>query len=103
MTIQCKAAVLRTIGAPRPYAQSKPLSIEEVNLAPPRPVGLLGRVAGAGLLHPVLSMINGDRPRPVPIALGHEGSGEVVEVGSAIDDIHPGDHVVVPFSALCRQ
>jgi Zn-dependent alcohol dehydrogenase len=103
MTIQCKAAVLRTIGAPRPYAQSKPLSIEEVNLAPPRPVELLVRIAGAGLCHSDLSMINGDRPRPVPIALGHEGSGEVVEVGSAIDDIHPGDHVVFQFSASCGR
>jgi alcohol dehydrogenase len=36
MTIRCKAAVLRTIGAPRPYAKSKPLSIEEVDLAPPK-------------------------------------------------------------------
>jgi Zn-dependent alcohol dehydrogenase len=103
MTIQCKAAVLRTIGAPRPYAQSKPLSIEEVNLAPPRPVELLVRIAGAGLCHSDLSMINGDRPRPVPIALGHEGAGEVVEVGSAIDDIHPGDHVVFQFSASCGR
>jgi alcohol dehydrogenase len=103
MTIRCKAAVLRTIGAPRPYAQSKPLSIEEVNLAPPRPVELLVRIAGAGLCHSDLSMINGDRPRPVPIAIGHEGSGEVVEVGSAIDDVRPGDHVVFQFSASCGR
>lgn len=103
MTIRCKAAVLRTIGAPRPYAKSKPLSIEEVTLAPPRPVELLVRIAGAGLCHSDLSMINGDRPRPVPIALGHEGSGEVVEVGSAIDDVRPGDHVVFQFSASCGR
>jgi alcohol dehydrogenase len=103
MTIRCKAAVLRTIGAPRPYAQSKPLSIEEVNLAPPRPVELLVRIAGAGLCHSDLSMINGDRPRPVPIAIGHEGSGEVMEVGSAIDDVRPGDHVVFQFSASCGR
>ena len=103
MTIRCKAAVLRTIGAPRPYAQSKPLSIEEVNLAPPRPVELLVRIAGAGLCHSDLSMINGDRPRAVPIAIGHEGSGEVMEVGSAIDDVRPGDHVVFQFSASCGR
>ena len=103
MTITCKAAVLRTIGAPRPYAQSKPLSIEEINLAPPKPVELLVRIAGAGLCHSDLSVINGDRPRPLPIALGHEGSGEVVEVGSAIDDVRPGDHVVFQFSASCGR
>ena len=103
MTIRCKAVVLRTIGAPRPYARSKPLSIEEVDLAPPRPVELLVRIAGAGLCHSDLSVINGDRPRPVPLALGHEGSGEVVEVGSAIDDVHPGDHVVFQFTASCGR
>jgi alcohol dehydrogenase len=103
MTIRCKAAVLRTIGAPRPYAQSKPLSIEEVNLDAPRPVELLVRIAGAGLCHSDLSVINGDRPRPVPLALGHEGSGEVVEVGSAIDDVRAGDHVVFQFSASCGR
>ena len=103
MTIRCKAAVLRTIGAPRPYAQSKPLSVEEVNLAPPKSVELLVRIAGAGLCHSDLSMINGDRPRPVPIAIGHEGSGEVVEVGAAIDDVRVGDHVVFQFSAGCGR
>ena len=103
MTIRCKAAVLRTIGAPRPYARSLPLSIEEVELAPPKPVELLVKIAGAGLCHSDLSVINGDRPRPVPMVLGHEGSGEVLEVGSAIDDVRPGDHVVFQFSASCGR
>ena len=103
MTVRCKAAVLRKIGAPRPWAQSKPLSIEEVDLAPPRSVELLVKVGGAGLCHSDLSVINGDRPRPVPIALGHEGSGEVIEVGAAIDDVRPGDHVVFQFSAACGR
>lgn len=103
MSIRCKAAVLRTIGAPRPYAQSKPLSIEEVNLAPPKPVEVLVRIAGAGLCHSDLSVINGDRPRGLPMALGHEGSGVVVEVGSAIDDVRVGDHVVFQFSGGCGR
>ena len=103
MTIRCKAAVLRTIGAPRPYARSKPISIEEIDLAPPKPPELLVRIAGAGLCHSDLSMINGDRPRRVPMALGHEGSGEIVEVGAAIDDVRVGDHVVFQFSASCGR
>jgi alcohol dehydrogenase len=103
MTIRCKAAVLRTIGAPKPYARSRPLSIEDVTLAPPKPVELLVRIAGAGLCHSDLSVINGDRPRPVPMVLGHEGAGEVVEVGSAIDDVRVGDHVVFQFSASCGR
>src|SRR6185436_2877095 len=103
MTLRCKAALLRTIGAPKPYARSKPLSIEEITLAPPKPVELLVRIAGAGLCHSDLSVINGDRPRPIPMAMGHEGSGEVVEVGSAIDDVKPGDHVVFQFTPACGR
>jgi alcohol dehydrogenase len=103
MTIRCKAAVLRTIAAPRPWAQSKPLSIEEVEIASPKSTELLVKIAGAGLCHSDLSVINGDRPRPVPLALGHEGSGEVVEVGAAIDDIRAGDPVVFQFSASCGR
>jgi alcohol dehydrogenase len=103
MTIRCKAAVLRTIAAPRPYARSKPLSIEEVNLAPPQPAEVLVRIAGAGLCHSDLSVINGDRPRPLPMVLGHEGSGEIVEVGAAITDVRVGDHVAFQFSASCGR
>ena len=103
MSIRAKAAVLRTAAAPRPYAGSRPLSIEEVVLAPPKPVELLVKIAGAGLCHSDLSVINGDRPRPLPLVLGHEGSGEVVEVGSAIDDVRPGDQVVFQFSASCGR
>ena len=68
-----------------------------------KPVELLVRIAGAGLCHSDLSVINGDRPRPIPLALGHEGSGEVVEVGSAIDDVRAGDHVVFQFSPSCGR
>ena len=103
MTIRCKAAVLRTIGAPRPWARSRPLSIEEITLAPPKSVEVLVRIAGAGLCHSDLSVINGDRPRPVPMALGHEGSGEVIEVGSAVDDVKVGDHVVFQFTPSCGR
>lgn len=103
MTIRCKAAVLRTIGAPRPYARSRPISIEEIDLAAPKPVELLVKIAGAGLCHSDLSVINGDRARPVPLVLGHEGSGEVVEVGTAVDDVRAGDHIVFQFSAACGR
>ena len=85
------------------FASAPTVHLEEVTLAPPKPVELLVRIAGAGLCHSDLSVINGDRPRPVPIALGHEGSGEVVEVGSAISDVRVGDHVVFQFSASCGR
>ncbi len=103
MSFRCKAVVLRKTDAPRPFAQSMPLSVEEVELLPPGPNEVVVKIAGAGLCHSDLSVLNGDRPRPVPMVLGHEGSGEIVEVGSAVNDINVGDHVVFQFSASCGR
>lgn len=86
---------------PRPYAQSRPLQILEVDLDPPGPREVLVRIRAAGLCHSDLSVINADRPRPLPMALGHEGAGEVLEVGSSVKDLRPGDHVVAAFVPCC--
>ena len=68
------AAVLRAMGAARPYADSRPLSLETVTLDPPGPGEVLVAITAAGLCHSDLSVINGDRPRPMPMALGHEAA-----------------------------
>ena len=56
---------------------------------------VLVRVVGAGLCHSDLSVINGSRPRPLPMVLGHEGAGEIVELGPGIRDLAAGDHVAL--------
>lgn len=99
--MRIKAAVLRTMGAPAPYADSRPLAIEELELAPPGDGEVLVRVVAAGLCHSDLSVINGDRPRPVPMALGHEAAGVVEEVGRGVTDLKAGDHVVMVFVPSC--
>jgi len=99
--MRMKAAVLRETGAKRPYATSQPVQIEEVELAPPQAGELLIKIAGGGLCHSDLSVINGNRPRPMPLVLGHEGSGEVVEVGVGVRDIKVGDPIIFQFSASC--
>ena len=101
--MRMRAAVLRAIAAPTPYADSQPIQIEEIDLAPPGPGEVLVRIAGAGLCHSDLSLINGNRPRPVPLVLGHEGAGEVVECGAGVRDLAPGDPVVFQFSASCGR
>lgn len=78
--MEIRAAVLDAMGATPPYASSKPLAIEN------------------------LPVINGSRPRPMPMALGHEAAGIVEEVGPTIgggDDLKPGDHVVFVFVPSC--
>ena len=99
--MKIRAAVLRQMGATRPYAESRPLSIEEIELDPPGPGEVLVKIAAAGLCHSDLSVINGDRPRPVPMALGHEAAGVVAALGPQVDDLAIGDHVVMVFMPSC--
>lgn len=99
--MKIRAAVLRQMGLPAPYAQSRPLQITEVELDPPGPGEVLVSVRVAGLCHSDLSVISGDRPRVMPMVLGHESSGEVVAVGAGVDDLRPGDHVVSVFVPTC--
>ncbi|MFT5445743.1 MAG: alcohol dehydrogenase [Gammaproteobacteria bacterium] len=97
------ACVVREGGLPQPFADSKPISVEEVTLDGPGPGEVLVKVGGAGLCHSDLSILNGDRQRGLPMVIGHEGAGEVVELGSGVDDIKIGDHVVFQFSASCGR
>jgi alcohol dehydrogenase len=96
-----KAAVLESMGLPRPYEQSTPLRIQDLELDPPGPGEILVRMRAVGLCHSDLSVINGDRPRPVPMVLGHEAAGEIIECGPGVDDLAPGDHVVAAFIPSC--
>jgi len=77
------------------------LSVETVELAAPGPGELTLKIRAAGLCHSDLSAINGDRPWPVPIVIGHEAAGEVVEVGAGVNDLAVGDSVVLVFRPMC--
>src|SRR6188472_3696280 len=89
------------MGAERPYAESRPLEIAELELDPPGPGELLVRVGAAGLCHSDLSVIDGSRPRVMPMVLGHEAAGQVLEVGHDTEGFSPGDHVVLAFVPSC--
>jgi alcohol dehydrogenase len=101
--MKIKAAVIRQMGLPQPYAQSKPLSIEEVELDQPGEREVLVKVEAAGLCHSDLSTVNADRPRQMPMVLGHEAAGEVVEIGPGVHDLQIGDHVVMVFAPSCGE
>ncbi len=101
--MKTRAAVLYEMQKPRPYATSRPLVIEELDLAPPAEGEIMVRIRAAGLCHSDLSTINGDRPRQMPMALGHEAAGEVVEIGIGVKDIVIGDHVILVFVPSCGR
>lgn len=101
--MQITAAVLDRIGHASPFADPPPLRLAALDLAPPGPDELLVRIDAAGLCHSDLSVINGDRPRPMPMALGHEAAATVLEAGGNAAGFAPGDRVVLTFLPMCGE
>ena len=95
------AAVLEQMGLPPPYAQSRPLKISELTLDPPGPGEVLVKLRAAGLCHSDLSVIDGNRPRPMPMVIGHEAAGIVQALGPGVTALQIGDHVVTAFVPSC--
>jgi aryl-alcohol dehydrogenase len=73
--------------------------IEDLELDDPRGDEVLVRIAGCGLCHTDLAARQGMTPAPLPMVLGHEGSGVVEQVGPLVRKVEPGDHVVLTFSS----
>jgi alcohol dehydrogenase len=101
--VKTVAAVLRAVTDRRPYEESKPMALEEVELGAPRAGELLVRVEAAGVCHSDISVVDGSRVRPLPMALGHEAAGVVEDVGAGVTDVRPGDHVVLAFVPSCGR
>jgi alcohol dehydrogenase len=99
--MKIKAAILYENGIQRPYSETQPLKIEEVHLSAPSQDEVLVKIHAAGLCHSDLSVMDGSRPRPLPMVIGHEAAGEVVECGAGVKDLKPGDHVVFSFVPAC--
>lgn len=75
-----------------------PLSLEEVDIAELRPDEVLVRMVGVGVCHTDLGVIAAPAEGQTPIVLGHEGSGVVEEIGSAVTQLAPGDRVVLSYA-----
>lgn len=101
--LRTTAAIVHTCAAETPFADSRPISIEEVELSPPGPTEVLVRVLAAGLCQSDLSRLSGKRPMDVPFVPGHEGAGLVEAIGSEVNDVDVGDHVVFAYSWSCGR
>ena len=95
--MQTKAAVARTKGGS--------FSIEEVVVSEPQDDQILVKIVGAGMCHTDLIVRDQDYEVPLPIVLGHEGSGIVEKIGKNVTKVKPGDHVVLSFYSCgdCRN
>ncbi|MEV0673546.1 Zn-dependent alcohol dehydrogenase [Mycobacterium sp. NPDC050441] len=79
------------------------ISIEHVDLAAPGPGEVRVQIAAAGVCHSDLHVTTGAWDVPAPVVLGHEGSGVVTAVGPGVDDLEPGDHVVLSWVPGCGE
>ena len=101
--MKMKAAIVFEQALPRPYAKSRAVTVDEVEIAGPGDTEILVRIVAAGVCHSDLSVVNGNRARPVPLVLGHEGAGIVEEVGKLVQDVAVGDHVAFIFMPNCGE
>ena len=101
--MKVKAAILVEQGLSKPYAKSRAVTVDQVELEGPGETEVLVRLVAAGVCHSDLSVVNGNRVRPLPIVLGHEGAGIVEEVGAQVNDLAVGDHVAFIFMPNCGE
>jgi S-(hydroxymethyl)glutathione dehydrogenase/alcohol dehydrogenase len=86
------------------HAPGKPLAIETVNLDGPKTGEVLVEIKATGICHTDAYTLSGaDSEGLFPSILGHEGAGVVVEIGSGVTSVQPGDHVIPLYTPECRQ
>lgn len=78
------------------------LEVMDVELRALTPADVRVRVAGVGVCHSDLSMVDGTLSPSFPLVLGHEAAGVVAEVGDDVSTVEVGDHVVLNWAVPCR-
>ncbi|WP_349595932.1 S-(hydroxymethyl)glutathione dehydrogenase/class III alcohol dehydrogenase [Thalassospira sp. NFXS8] len=95
-TITCKAAIAWEAG--------KPLSIEEVQVAPPKAGEVRIKLTATGVCHTDAFTLSGDDPEGIfPAILGHEGGGVVESIGEGVTSVAVGDHVIPLYTPECGE
>jgi S-(hydroxymethyl)glutathione dehydrogenase / alcohol dehydrogenase len=90
-----RAAILEEFG--------RPLVVEEVDLLPPAPDGVIVRTGASAFCITDCTNQRGDLGKKLPTVLGHAGMGVVEEVGPLVTRTKVGDRVIVPGTPECRQ
>ncbi|MGH8673125.1 MAG: zinc-binding dehydrogenase [Burkholderiales bacterium] len=95
MARQAKAVICREL--------NKPVVVEEITVDSPKRGEVMVKMVACGVCHSDLSATNGTIALPPPLVLGHEGAGEVIEVGEGVTSVAVGDHVVPSFIYMCGK
>jgi S-(hydroxymethyl)glutathione dehydrogenase/alcohol dehydrogenase len=84
------------------WEKGKPLTIETIDVAPPKAGEVLVRIVATGVCHTDAYTLSGDDPEGLfPVVLGHEGGGIVEEIGAGVTSVKPGDHVIPLYTPEC--
>ncbi len=76
---------------------------DDFTLTPVGPADVRVKIKATGVCHSDLSAISGVLPMAMPLIPGHEGAGEVVEVGDHVTSVQPGDHVIINWTPACNE
>ena len=95
MAKSARAVICREMG--------KPVVVERITVQPPKRGEAMIKLAACGVCHSDLSATNGTIPMKLPMILGHEAAGEVIEVGEGVEGVAPGDHVISCFIYMCGK
>jgi S-(hydroxymethyl)glutathione dehydrogenase/alcohol dehydrogenase len=95
MSRKARAAICREL--------NQPVVVEEIAVEPPKAGEVTVKLAACGVCHSDLSATNGTLAMQLPLILGHEAAGEVVDVGNNVSSLSPGDHVVSSFIYMCGE
>jgi alcohol dehydrogenase len=101
--MQITGAVLEEVGRASPFAKSRPLTLSTLDLAAPAAGEVLVRMEAAGVCHSDLSVVDGNRARPVPMLLGHEASGRLEALGPGVTDLAVRHRVAMPVLPRCGE
>jgi len=93
MKRRVKAVIARTVG--------KAVTVEQIDVEPPRHGEVTVQLAACGVCHSDLSATNGTIGYPMPLILGHEGAGIISDVGEGVRGLQTGDHVITSFVSMC--
>ncbi len=95
-SIKSKAAIA--------WGPGQPLSIEEVDVMPPKAGEVLVRIVATGVCHTDAFTLSGDDPEGIfPVILGHEGGGIVEQLGEGVTSVAVGDHVIPLYTPECGE
>ncbi|HEU4726754.1 MAG TPA: zinc-binding dehydrogenase, partial [Kofleriaceae bacterium] len=82
---------------------NKPVVVEEVTFDAPARGEVLVKIEAAGVCHSDLSGTNGTIAMPLPLILGHEAAGSVIEVGEGVTEVAVGDRVLANWIYMCGR